>query len=632
MTKVRKQDDLYEAVNGEWQAKAVIPDDKPRTGGFNDLSDEIETLMLDTTDEWLAGKDVPSDPILQNFVKYHKLASDWETRNAKGSAPVADLIAKYQALESFEDYNAHLVELEQAGLPNGVPFGIAPDFKDAQTNVLWADSFGTILPDTTYYAEDHPQKQELLDKWRESQTALFKAFGFADTEIDDILTKNLAFDARVAEHVMSNETASEITNVYHPYTWDEFVKMAGSLDVTTLIQAQLGQLPTDIIVSEDDFWKHADLFYSEEAWPLLKAHLLVAIVNSFTAYLSDDIRLKAGAYGRYVSGVPEASSQRKSAYYLAESFFDQPLGLWYAGEKFSPEAKADVEHKVQTMIEVYKERLNAVDWLQEETKQKAQVKLSVINPHIGYPEKLPVRFAKRVIQDDDDLISAARRFREQATVEAWGRWNQPVDQSEWGMPANMVNAYYDPQQNQIVFPAAILQAPFYSLDQTSSQNYGGIGAVIAHEISHAFDTNGAEFDEHGNLNNWWTEADFAAFKERTQKVVDQFDGLDVEGVPVNGKLTVSENVADLGGLADALQAAQLEDDYSADEFFTNWARIWRQKRRPEYAKMVTAVDVHAPNNYRANVPVTNFDEFYQTYDVKPTDGMYREPSERVIIW
>lgn len=200
------------------------------------------------------------------------------------------------------------------------------------------------------------------------------------------------------------------------------------------------------------------------------------------------------------------------------------------------------------------------------------------------------------------------------------------------MPANMVNAYYSPQQNQIVFPAAILQAPFYSLDQTASQNFGGIGAVIAHEISHAFDTNGAEFDEHGNLNNWWTEADFAAFKERTDRVVAQFDGLEVEDVKVNGTLTVSENVADLGGLAAALQAAELEDDFSANEFFTNWARIWRNKARPEFAKMIAATDVHAPSRYRANIPAANFEEFHTTYDVQPGDGMYRAPEDRVIIW
>ena len=200
------------------------------------------------------------------------------------------------------------------------------------------------------------------------------------------------------------------------------------------------------------------------------------------------------------------------------------------------------------------------------------------------------------------------------------------------MPAHVVNAYYDPQQNQIVFPAAILQAPFYSLDQSSSANYGGIGAVIAHEISHAFDTNGASFDENGSLNDWWMEEDYEAFKERTQKVVDEFDGLDSYGAKVNGKLTVSENVADLGGVAAALAAAKRDADFSAKDFFESWATIWRQKARPEIMQLLAASDVHGPAKFRVNVTVSNFDDFYTTFDVQPSDKMYRAPEDRVMIW
>lgn len=207
-----------------------------------------------------------------------------------------------------------------------------------------------------------------------------------------------------------------------------------------------------------------------------------------------------------------------------------------------------------------------------------------------------------------------------------------MDRSEWHMPAHLVNAYYDPQQNQIVFPAAILQAPFYSLSQSSSANYGGIGAVIAHEISHAFDTNGASFDEFGSLKNWWTDEDFAAFKVRTDRVVAQFDGLDSYGAKVNGKLTVSENVADLGGLAAALAAAAQEPDFSATDFFESWATIWRMKARPEYIQLLAASDPHGPAKLRVNVQVKNFDAFFAAFNVQPGDGMWLAPAERVQIW
>ena len=200
------------------------------------------------------------------------------------------------------------------------------------------------------------------------------------------------------------------------------------------------------------------------------------------------------------------------------------------------------------------------------------------------------------------------------------------------MPAHMVNAYYNPQKNLIVFPAAILQAPFYSLEQSSSANYGGIGAVIAHEISHAFDSNGASFDEYGSLNNWWTEEDYAAFESRTQQVIDQFEGQDSYGAKINGKLTVSENIADLGGIAAALEAAKSEEDFSAEEFFTNFARIWRMKARPEFMQMLASVDVHAPGHLRTNIQLPNFAEFHETFGVQEGDGMWRAKEDRVIIW
>ena len=256
----------------------------------------------------------------------------------------------------------------------------------------------------------------------------------------------------------------------------------------------------------------------------------------------------------------------------------------------------------------------------------------VIKPYIGYPEELPARYKDKVVDETANLFENALAFARVEIKHSWSKWNQPVDYKEWGMPAHMVNAYYNPQKNLIVFPAAILQAPFYDLHQSSSANYGGIGAVIAHEISHAFDTNGASFDENGSLKDWWTENDYAAFKEKTQKVIDQFDGQESYGARINGKLTVSENVADLGGIAAALEAAKREPDFSAEEFFHNFARIWRMKGRPELMKLMASVDVHAPAKLRVNVQVPNFDDFFTTYDVKEGDGMWRSPEDRVIIW
>lgn len=629
----RLQDDFYHAINGEWEKKAVIPDDKPRTGGFSDLADEIEDLMLETTDQWLAGENVPDNAILQNFIKFHRMATDFDKREAVGIEPVKPLIEEYKQLSSFSEFASKIAEYEMSGKPNAFPFGVSPDFMNAQLNVLWAEAPRIILPDTTYYTEDNEKGKELLGIWRETQEELLEKYGFTVEEIKDTLDKVIALDAKLAKYVLSSEESSEYVELYHPYDWEDFTKLAPELPLDNIFTEILGQVPDKVIVPEERFWtEFAEEYYSEANWELLKADLLIDAATSWNAYLTDELRILAGKYGRALSGTPQAMEKKKAAYYLAQGPYNQALGLWYAGEKFSPEAKADVEAKVATMIDVYKSRLQTADWLAPETREKAITKLNVITPHIGYPEKLPETYDKKIIDENLSLVENAQKLVEILVAHSWSKWNKPVDRSEWHMPAHMVNAYYDPQQNQIVFPAAILQAPFYDLHQSSSANYGGIGAVIAHEISHAFDTNGASFDENGSLKNWWTEEDYAAFKERTDKIVDQFEGLDSYGAKVNGKLTVSENVADLGGVACALEAAKRDKDFSVREFFVNFATIWRMKAREEYMQMLASVDVHAPAKWRTNVIVSNFDEFHKEFYVKEGDGMWRALEERVIIW
>ncbi|GFE43052.1 M13 family metallopeptidase [Streptococcus canis] len=627
------QDDFYQAVNGKWAETAVIPDDKPRTGGFSDLADEIEALMLDTTDAWLAGNNVPDDAILANFVKFHRLVADYAKRDEVGVAPVLPMIEDYKALGSFAEFAAKIAEYELAGQPNEFPFGVAPDFMNAQLNVLWAEAPSILLPDTTYYEEGHEKAEELRSIWRQSQEKLLPQFGFSADEIKDLLDKVIELDKQLANYVLSREEGAEYVKLYHPYAWADFTKLAPELPLDSIFEKILGQVPDKVIVPEERFWtEFAATYYSEANWELLKANLIVDAANAYNPYLTDDIRVQSGAYARALSGTPQAMDKQKAAFYLAQEPFSQALGLWYAGQKFSPEAKADVESKVARMIEVYKSRLEMADWLAPATRQKAITKLNVITPHIGYPEKLPETYAKKVIDETLSLVENAQNLAKITIAHTWSKWNKPVDRSEWHMPAHLVNAYYDPQQNQIVFPAAILQAPFYSLEQSSSANYGGIGAVIAHEISHAFDTNGASFDEHGSLKDWWTQEDYAAFKERTDKIVAQFDGLESHGAKVNGKLTVSENVADLGGVACALEAAQSEADFSAREFFINFATIWRMKAREEYMQMLASIDVHAPGELRTNVTLTNFDAFHEAFDIKEGDAMWRAPKDRVIIW
>lgn len=448
----RLQDDFFNYVNGEWEKTAVIPEDKPVTGGFMDLDQDIEKLMLATTDKWLAGQDVPEDPILQNFVKYHRLVADFDGREQAGVTPAMPLVEEYKALSSFKEFAAKIAEYEMAGKPNAFTFDVAPDFMNAKMNVLWADAPGIILPDTTYYEEGNEKGKELLTIWRKMQEELLPKFGFSAEETKDILDKYLELDAKLAKYVLSNEETSEYVKLYHPYDWADFTKLAPELPLDAIFTEILGQSPDKVIVPQERFWKEfAAEYYSEENWEYLHAALKLFSTGAWTSLLTEEIRVLSGTYVRAISGVPEARPKEKAAYQLAQAPYNQALGLWYAEEKFSPEAKADVEHKVKTMIDVYKSRLETADWLAKETRDKAIVKLNVITPHIGYPEKLPETYAKKVIDEQLGLIENAQNLAKVAIAHTWSKWNKEVDRSEWHMPAHLVNAYYDPQQNQIVF-------------------------------------------------------------------------------------------------------------------------------------------------------------------------------------
>ena len=287
---------------------------------------------------------------------------------------------------------------------------------------------------------------------------------------------------------------------------------------------------------------------------------------------------------------------------------------------------------VHQMIAVYKARLQANDWLSPATRQKAITKLDHLGVQVGYPDQIPALYDRLQVDPHQTLLANVLALTKVQRQDLFARFNQPVDRLRWEMSPATVNAYFHPFKNIIVFPAAVLQAPFYSLTQSSSQNYGGIGAVIAHEISHAFDNNGALFDEYGNLSNWWTAEDAAHFKQLAQRMIDEFDGLPFAGQTVNGKLTVSENIADAGGLSCALSAAKAEADFDAQAFFINWARVWRTKARKEYQQLLLAIDVHAPQKLRANVQVQNLADFYQAFGVQPSDPMYLAPDQRVNIW
>lgn len=626
------KDDLYEAVNGEWLKTAKIPDDKPATGGFNDLVDDIDKQLMDDFDAYAEGKEKSEDSRFNEMIKLYRLAKKFDWRKKVGPQPLKRMLASVENLNSYEDYQSQWKNWILAGMPSPISFDIDADMKNATVYALFASSPSLILPDKSYYeAEKKAQHDQLLQLWSSMVEALMDKLGYSKEEAKKIIDDAIKFDALLAPNVKSAEEAADYSKMYNPQTVAELASATDQLDIAAIIKQLVGEEPEKIIVTEPEYFKSLNKILQDN-FELFKNWALIRVIRENASYLDDEMREINGRYGRALSGSKKPVSQRKFAFYLARDMFSQVAGDYYGKKYFGPQAKADVHHMVEQMIKVYKGRLTNNQWLSKDTRDKAILKLDKLGIQVGYPDKIPALYDQFKVDEEESLIANLNQLTVTANKELFSRWNKPVDRMRWEMSAATVNAYYHPFKNIIVFPAAILQAPFYSLKQSSSQNYGGIGAVIAHEISHAFDNNGSLFDEFGNLNNWWTDEDSAHFKQLAQKMIEEFDGIPFAGQKVNGKLTVSENIADAGGLSCALEAAKTEADFNAQEFFINWATIWRMKATEQYMQLLLSIDVHAPQKLRANIQAENLDDFYTAFDIKPSDEMYRASEDRVHIW
>lgn len=626
------KDDLYEAVNGEWLKTAKIPDDKPATGGFNDLVDEIDKQLMDDFDAYAEGKEKSENSRFNEMIKLYRLAKKFDWRKKVGPQPLKRMLASVENLNSYEDYQSQWKNWILAGMPSPISFDIDADMKNATVYALFASSPSLILPDKSYYeAEKKAQHDQLLQLWSSMVEALMNKLGYSKEEAKKIIDDAIKFDALLAPNVKSAEEAADYSKMYNPQTVAELASATDQLDIAAIIKQLVGEEPEKVIVTEPEYFKALNKILQDN-FELFKNWALIRVIRENASYLDDEMREINGRYGRALSGSKKPVSQRKFAFYLARDMFSQVAGDYYGKKYFGPQAKADVHHMVEQMIKVYKGRLTNNQWLSKDTRDKAILKLDKLGIQVGYPDKIPALYDQFKVDEEESLIANLNQLTVTANKELFSRWNKPVDRMRWEMSAATVNAYYHPFKNIIVFPAAILQAPFYSLKQSSSQNYGGIGAVIAHEISHAFDNNGSLFDEFGNLNNWWTDEDSAHFKQLAQKMIEEFDGIPFAGQKVNGKLTVSENIADAGGLSCALEAAKTEADFNAQEFFINWATIWRMKATEQYMQLLLSIDVHAPQKLRANIQAENLDDFYTAFDIKPGDEMYRAPEDRVHIW
>ena len=628
--KVRIQDDLFTYVNQEKIDSLVIPDDMPVAGGFSELHQNVEKLLMDEFKELEKSSDI-KDPNFQKAVTLYSIAKNVKKRNKQGIKPI---LKDLKAIASFKDIASLNRKLKNFALDYPLPFGywVDADFKDSNKNNLYLSGPRTILPDTTMYNPANPNKDMLLNMWKSFAA---QALSFTELSPEDqalYLEDTLAFDAIIATLVKSAQEWSEYTKMYNPYKVNKVNRLLAPIKFKKVLKQLFGYVPEVVIVTDPRFLDGFKTLFNEENFSKFIHWSYVNFLMNKGQYLSEQLRDITGAFSRALSGIAKPTDPVKFAYRLASNYFDQPIGLYYGQNYFGEEAKKDVIEMVKEIIETYKIRVASSDILCAQTKEKAILKLSTMKIKMGYPDKVDAIYDQYVVNKNDSLYKVVSNLNKVFFLDKLNQLDKPVDKSKWLMPGHMVNACYDPSRNDITFPAAILQAPFYSIKQSRSQNLGGIGAVIGHEISHAFDNNGAKMDENGNLNNWWTKEDFKAFEKKTKLMIKQFDGIELPWGKVNSALIVSENIADNGGMAVTLHIMKGMKDANYEEYFLNWAKIWCQKAKPEYQALLLTMDVHGPVILRTNMPPRNFEEWYETFNVKKTDKMYIAPNKRLIIW
>ena len=646
---VRPQDDLFGHVNGRWLAETEIPSDRSSWGPFVQLADEAEQHVRAIIEELAAGSDSRAEGVDRDEARkigdLYASFMDTDAINAKGLRPVQPLVDAVGALRDLRDLAAFLGELERVG-GHGV-FGsyVDTDDKDSDRYLVNLVQGGLGLPDESYYRED--KHAETREKYVAYLTRLLTLGGTGADWLGDpgeAARTVLAIDTRIAAGHWERAETRDVQKAYNLHTLEQVRTLLPAFDLDVYVTnlsagaRSAEDLLAEVNVRQPSFFAGLSQVLAEVPLEQWRPWLLTRVLRSAAPYLTDElVETNFDFYGRTLNGTPELRARWKRGVALVEGALGEAVGKEYVARHFPPSSKAMMEELVANLLAAYRQSIGALDWMTEETKLRAYEKLETFRPKIGYPDTFRDYSGLRVRPDDlMGNVAAASAFE---TDRQLAKIGSPVDRDEWHMLPQTVNAYYNPGTNEICFPAGILQKPFFSPDAHPAENYGGIGAVIGHEVGHGFDDQGAQFDPLGNLRDWWTPADKAAFEEKSKKLVEQYDGFEPRALPgekVNGQLTVGENIGDLGGLTIGHKAYVISTDGSATiedrrSLFMNWAYVWRTKRRPEQERQYLTIDPHSPPEFRANI-VRNLDEFHEVFETAPGDGLWLDPQERVRIW
>lgn len=631
-SKATVSSNYYQAINKDWLTQAEIPADQPSVNDFYLLSEDIKTKFSKDLENLASGKESSDLLGMSEFQEFYQLATDYEAREKAGIEPIKPFLKDIENLKSLDDLSQHIVERTKDGLAQPFAITIGQDLKNTSKKVITLTTPGLFLLDTSYY-EDEASYKQLEEMFKTSTTELLTKMGYDKKKADQLVKDAMAFDSQLAKHLPSMEEQSDVEATYNIRTAEEVKAYSKTFDFVQAANDLVGQEITEFNVTWPEFYGAFDKLVSEDNFNQIKAWLLVNEAMSSAPYLTDELRVAAGGFGRAINGIAEPESKEDATYSLVTDLFSPTLSTYYGQKYFGQSAKEDVTEMIDNIVDVYKKRLADNDWLSQKTKEKAVEKLDHLTYYVGYPEEIPAEIKEIDVDPSKNMVENMIELSRQSISYNFEHFNDPIDKEQWFAPSYMVNAFYDPTNNAITFPAAILADPFYSEKNSDAQNYGAIGVVIGHEISHGFDNNGSKFDKDGNLSDWWTKEDYKIFEEKTQAFIDQWDGIEIYDNKVNGTLTVGENIADAGGLSASLEALQSKDKSAKlDDFFKQYATIWRMKASLQYNQLLLTMDTHAPAELRVNQQLKNFTPFYDTYDIKEEDAMYLPEEERISLW
>ncbi|QNO37529.1 peptidase M13 [Protaetiibacter sp. SSC-01] len=636
---VRPQDDLFRHVNGKWIARTEIPSDKARYGSFYVLAEAAEQAVREIIEE---AQQAPAGTEERKVGDLYASFMDEDTIEALAWEPIRAELASVTELADIPAFLRALGEFERTGVAGFFAAFVDNDPGDPERYLVFLEQAGLGLPDESYYREE--KFAEIREAYLAYLERMLTLAGF--DKCPKRAHRILELETAIAAHHWDNVRTRDSQATYNPMSWTDAAALAKDVPLDVWLDGlgvPEGAFDT-VVVREPSFVEGLSELLVEDRLNAWRDWLRFQLIRSVAPYLHEEVvKTNFDFYGTTLTGQPEMRARWKRGVSLVEGAMGEAVGKVYVERHFSPTAKTAMDELVANLVEAYRQSIETLDWMTDATRQRALEKLAKFTPKIGYPAKWRDYSSLTVVASD--LVANVRATAAFEFARELGKIGKPIDRDEWFMTPQTINAYYNPGFNEIVFPAAILQYPFFDENRDAAANYGAIGAVIGHEIGHGFDDQGSQFDGDGRLTDWWTQEDRAAFEERTSKLIAQYDALEPAQLPghhVNGALTIGENIGDLGGLGIAWKAYLLSLDgaeppvvdglTAAQRFLLSWAQSWQIKLRDEEALRLLSIDPHSPNEFRCNQIVRNLDVFFDAFGVTPDDALWLEPDDRVTIW